>query len=500
MMTQLLDLLFQESGDPGQVKPVKNNARPLKVKKGQGGKSKKSSRDKASRVVAGSTEVMVKITGYGKGGAHAKAHLMYITRHAMSEKEKIAIENEKGQLFDNIEDVRQLYQDWCRDIDANTKPGKSKNQRDTMHMILSMPGKNDPLALRDAVRAFAANAFGANHEYVFALHTDTDNDHCHLSVKCRGLNGRQLHVPKGQVQRWREDFAERLRERGIDAEATARNVRGVVRKAENQVLRHIDDPEPVGRAPRQSRVMQSRLAEASQAIRAEAGGQEPDGKPWEGVVRSTQGRSKAAWLRAADDLEKRPTTLKTKNGKELSYERIDYTGIDRQRARDGQRRGAAVAGIDPGHGQAGATGVHQPGHRGVGGRRPSQSIPGLRDLPAGNVARGQGQGHAAGFLQPDARHRLDAGGTLSDSSVRRARTGPDADVGRMSLAERNQRLATQIRRFVSKMPEPVTSQESLRRKLRELVKSVQQPTPSPGGLQPGQVPSNGPRRDPGRER
>lgn len=467
-MTRILELLFQESGDPGRVKSKANKSGKLRA--GAGGRR---SRDKAAGVASGSSEVMVKISGYGKGGAHAKAHLMYITRHAMADKEKVAIENDKGQLFDTIEDVKQLYQDWSRDIDANKQPGHSKNQRDTMHMILSMPGKNNPHLLRDAVRAFASDAFGHNHEYVFALHTDTDNDHCHLSVKCRGFNGRQLHVPKGQVQLWRQAFAERLRERGIEAEATPRNLRGVVRKPEKQVLRHIDDPEPPkGRAPRQSKVMQSRLQEAEQGLQGGEPGQAAE-RPWEAAVRSSQGRTKAAWLRVANDLESGSTALKTNDGKELSNARIDYSRINAENARAGQRRGAAVAGIDPGRDRAELyqSGGDEPGQRG-----PARPVPGLRDLPLGNVARNKGR--AAVLLRADARDRLDSGRN-SDLEMRRPRAGLDSDGAAqgLSLAERNQQLAAQIRRFVALMPEPITAHEALQRQIRSQVdaaKRVQQ--------------------------
>ncbi len=468
-MTRILELLFQESGDPGRVKSKANKSGKLRSRAG-----KRSSRDSASGVASGSSEVMVKISGYGNGGAHAKAHLMYITRHAMADKEKIAIENDKGQLFDNVDDVKQLYEDWSRDIDANKKPGHSKNQRDTMHMILSMPGKNNPGLLRDAVRDFAADAFGHNHEYVFALHTDTDNDHCHLAVKCRGFNGRQLHVPKGQVQQWRQDFAERLRERGIDAEATPRNMRGVVRKPEKQVLRHIDDPEPPkGRAPRQSRVMKSRLQEAEAAMQGEG----PD-RPWEAAVRASQGRTKATWLRAAQDLETRPTALKTTDGKELKNARIDYGRIDPAAARAGQRRGAAVAGIDPGRERR--ADLYQPGgiepvHRG-----PARPVPGLRDVPLGNVARDQGR--AAVLLREDARHSVE-GGRHADFEMRRPRAGAVADAaargagGGLSLADRNQMLASQIRRFVATMPEPITAHEALQRQIRSQVDAARRVLP-----------------------
>ncbi|RAR49270.1 UNVERIFIED_CONTAM: hypothetical protein C7454_12918 [Acidovorax defluvii] len=92
---------------------------------------------------------MVKISGYGKGGAHVKAHLMYISRHTMAGKEKVALENDKGQLLDAVDDVKQLFADWRGDIDAKSPPGQAPSRRDTMHMVLSMPGKADPLALRE---------------------------------------------------------------------------------------------------------------------------------------------------------------------------------------------------------------------------------------------------------------------------------------------------------------------------------------------------------------
>ena len=47
----------------------------------------------------------------------------------------------------------------------------------------------------------------------------------------------------------------------------------------------------------------------------------------------------------------------------------------------------------------------------------------------------------------------------------------------MSLAERNQQLAAQIRRFVALMPEPITAHEALQRQIRSQVdaaKRVQQ--------------------------
>lgn len=453
-MTQLVEPLVQESGDPGKVKSKKNSSKDLKA--GAVRKHKK----RAAGIAAGSAEVMVKISSYGKGGGHVKAHLMYISRHSNADAEKIALENDKGQLFDTVDDVKELYEHWSAEIDANKRAGKD-NQRDTMHMVLSMPGKADPLAMRRAVRDFAADNFGANHEYVFALHTDTDNDHCHLVVKCRGFDGKQLRTTPEKLQHWRESFAERLRERGIDAEATPRQVRGVVRRAEKQVFRHMD--------PQRSHVLQARAQEAREALQAEEEGRQIDTSPWDSDVKTWQGKSKAEWLRLAHELRTQPTALKTMDGKELSNEPINYNRINRDAARAGQLKAAAVAGyprtFNPGRFGSPSANTREPGNSKPGTRGAPIAVPGLRDVPHGHVVRDQGG--AAVFLRANSRRRLDTGGP-ADHEVRRARAGVASDAGRqrLSRAESNRILAEQIEAFVARMPEPVTAREAVKRQLR----------------------------------
>jgi hypothetical protein len=242
-----------------------------------------------------------------------------------------------------------------------------------------------------------------------------------------------------------------------------------VRRPEKQVLRHIDNPAPEGRAPRQSRVMQSRIEEAEAALQAEAAGRRPDVTAWEGAARAWQGKTKAEWLGVAKDLRNRPTALKTKDGKELTNEPINYSRIDRLGARAGQLRAAAIAGIarggKPGRGSASAD-LHKPGDREFGARGQALAVPGLRDMPAGNVVRDQ-RG-AAVFLRANSRHRLDDGRS-ADIEMRRAgtRVATDAGSGRpLSLAERNLDLAKRIEAFVARLPEPLTARQALQRQLR----------------------------------
>ena len=78
------------------------------------------------------------------------------------------------------------------------------------------------------------------------LHTfETDSDpnpsrhpHVHLTVKAAGFDGTRLNPRKPDLQRWREGFAEALREHGIDATATSRLHRTT---HERSTVRHVVD-------------------------------------------------------------------------------------------------------------------------------------------------------------------------------------------------------------------------------------------------------------------
>jgi hypothetical protein len=91
--------------------------------------------------------------------------------------------------------------------------------------MLSMPRGTDPLIVQRAVREFAKIEF-ADHRYVMVLHDHQANPHVHLSVKAESKHGQRLNPRKPDLQRWRETFAERLREWGVDAEATRQATRG----------------------------------------------------------------------------------------------------------------------------------------------------------------------------------------------------------------------------------------------------------------------------------
>ena|SRR5665647_3603141 len=93
----IIESNFDEVLNHGKVKRKGNKTRKLRAK--------------AQRVTGGASEVMVKITSYGKGAQHVKAHFDYITRNG-----NIEMENEMGELFVGKKAVRELFDSWNPDF------------------------------------------------------------------------------------------------------------------------------------------------------------------------------------------------------------------------------------------------------------------------------------------------------------------------------------------------------------------------------------------------
>lgn len=400
-------------------------------------------RSKAGRVARRSPEVMVKITGFGRGGNHIQAHLSYITRNG-----RLELETGRGDILRDREAVRDLFGQWSDDIDSSPR---HKRQRDTMHLVLSMPEGTPETAVRNAARRYAKRVFGANHEYVFALHTDEPHPHVHLTVRMSGFDGSRLNPRKADLQTWRETFAREMRDQGIEAEATPRSARGVVRKAEKSVIRHIergDDRRP----PRVSRAKTARIREVAGELLAGVNGQPIAGRPWEARIRQRQQTVRDAWLDAASALENTVYPHKEQRNAPPDYDRLDDA-----RVRAGQRAAA----------------VYQSGPEGPVFRVPPVALAGMRDLsrlalvqhqrPAqvllhahapDGVGRDGGPGHE--LRRSRTRASAVAAGAGSDGRREAWLTGD-------SLAGRA--LAATIRSFVRTMPSIDTERHELRRRL-----------------------------------
>jgi type IV secretory pathway VirD2 relaxase len=180
-------------------------------------------RARLERIVGRAPEVMVKITGRTKDAGHLKSHLEYIMR-----KGELTAETEQGSLMQGREGLKDLQSRWTEDTVLDDK--RRRDGTVSVNIILSMPPGTDPIAVKDAVRAFAIETFGANHDYVFVQHLDDKHPHVHLTVRSQGYNGKRLNPRKADLATWRERFAGELRLRGVAAEATPRRTRGKVRK------------------------------------------------------------------------------------------------------------------------------------------------------------------------------------------------------------------------------------------------------------------------------
>lgn len=202
-------------------------------------------------------EVMVKISGGGKDMHGIKAHLDYISRNG-----EVQLEDEQGRIHDGVEDVREVRDDWK----GRGIPYENGSKKEAFNIVLSMPPGTDRPSVTNAARVFAAELF-SNHQYVFATHEDEKHPHVHLVVKALDNDGVRMNPRKADLQAWREVFAEKLREQGIEANATPRRVRGVVLKAEKQAIRHIDKGFAEGKRKAPARVSQSQKQEAAHEVK-----------------------------------------------------------------------------------------------------------------------------------------------------------------------------------------------------------------------------------------
>jgi hypothetical protein len=162
----------------------------------------------------------VKVTGGGRGMKAIAAHLRYISRNG-----RLEIEDERGQTMRGKEPLRELGDDWR--FGGSLIEDKS-DRREAFNIMLSMPRGTDPLSVQWAAREFARTEL-ADHKFVMVLHDHQANPHVHISVRAESKHGRRLNPRKTDLHRWRATFAEKLRERGIEAEATRRAARGATR-------------------------------------------------------------------------------------------------------------------------------------------------------------------------------------------------------------------------------------------------------------------------------
>jgi hypothetical protein len=179
-----------------------------------------------ARVVRGTPEVLVKVTGRKKGAKHLAAHLDYIGRHG-----DIQIETRDGEQITTKEDAHTIAEEWSDPL--YWRQGTTVS---AVAMVFSMPAGTNQETVKQAVREAAEQMIGDNHDYLMALHTDTPRPHVHLTVQAEGVDRKRFDPRREDLFRFREAFAQALRSRGVEAEATPRYTRGQGRAGTSMAL------------------------------------------------------------------------------------------------------------------------------------------------------------------------------------------------------------------------------------------------------------------------
>lgn len=374
-------------------------------------------------VAGGGKQVMVKITGGGRGLVAINAHMRYISRQgkdvAGGRGETLELEDERGHILQGQQAIKDLANDWRL---AGTYIPDDSSRKEAFNIILSMPEGTPPEAVKAAAREFARETFEW-HKYVFVLHTDTKSPHVHLAVRAERSDGIRLNPRKADLQRWRERFAARLQDQGINALVTPARARAVHRSW--QTLWRERDPQRV-RVPR-SAVRQGPAHRRSMTAAHEA---------WrrvEGALRAS-GRAEDEQLAKAVDQFIRDTFRGVDiEGAKLYINREQQHG----QARGGRRPGLGRFERVYGAGQRRARGAYGAREPDLASARPLakaknlDSLRGLSGVPVVRFTRG-----SEVLLPGDAPRELEHQGTQPADALRRpgsGATGGVADKGRVHL-------------------------------------------------------------------
>lgn len=175
---------------------------------------------------------------------------LYMTRHGTLE-----AEDEAGCRYVGLEAVRTLQKGWC--LEASRRRA---DERLVCSEVLGLPGNHDRKAFETACRSWAREHL-KGHPWIMCFHYDVPGfPHAHLLFRNRDLETGKAYTSKSQdVHRLlREDFAARLCEAGIEANATRRATRGMHLPRVGSIRKRKDGPGWMPKAKREAIEAQAR--------------------------------------------------------------------------------------------------------------------------------------------------------------------------------------------------------------------------------------------------
>ena len=248
-----------------------------------------AAKERMARIVGRTPEVMVKVTGRTRGITHLKAHFDYLTRNG-----RIVAETQAGELIGNRTSLRELHDEWLLSNAAEARGRNTPQGAQSVGIILSMPPGAPRDRVEDAARTWARETFAEKHDWIMVRHDDRDHPHVHVSVRAVGTDGRRLSPGPADLQSWRERFARELRRLGVAAEATPRQARGKVRRAEKLNIHHVEKRgiPSTARALEQNDVSRNAGTQTRQ----------PKPRPWDRDIQARQESVRRAYLLHAANL------------------------------------------------------------------------------------------------------------------------------------------------------------------------------------------------------
>lgn len=191
------------------------------------------------RITKRTPEVMVKVTGGGTSMGKIQAHMGYITRNGQLE----GIDQD-GNKIKGKEDIQEVADEW--QMSGSPISDEESKYKQAFNIVLSMPKGTDERAVYEAAKEFAEEHF-KDHKYMMVQHTysndpnkkPSENPHVHIVVKAESDKGIRLNPRKDDLQKWRESFAARLRERGVEANATKRIQRIQKNRGQKQAVQQM---------------------------------------------------------------------------------------------------------------------------------------------------------------------------------------------------------------------------------------------------------------------
>ncbi|MCU0764224.1 MAG: conjugal transfer protein TraS, partial [Hydrogenophaga sp.] len=136
----------------------------------------------AATVARRAPQVMIKVTGGGRGMGAIAAHFRYICKNG-----QLRMEDDRGVVREGKEAMHDLAEQWR--VSGSLIP-ETSHRREAFNIMLSMPQGTDAQTVLKAARGFAKREL-RDHHYVMVLHEHQANPHVHLSVKAESIDGKR---------------------------------------------------------------------------------------------------------------------------------------------------------------------------------------------------------------------------------------------------------------------------------------------------------------------